>query len=57
MPGVHKCRKRAKEILDQAERDPRHSRKLIAAAEAWLALASSLRRVERSLQLRRSLAK
>ena len=30
MSGVAKCRKRAQEILAQAERDPRHSRKIIA---------------------------
>ena len=50
MSGVARCRKRAQEILAQAERDPRHSRKLIAAAECWLELASCLRRLEKSLQ-------
>ena len=50
MTGVAKCRKRAQEILAQAERDPRHSRKLIAAAECWLELASCLRRLEKSFQ-------
>jgi hypothetical protein len=34
MSAVAKCQKRAQEILSQAERDPRHSRKLIATAEA-----------------------
>ena len=48
--SVAKCRKRAQEILAQAERDPRHSRKLIAAAECWLELASCLRRLEKTLQ-------
>ena len=50
MSEAAKCRKRAYEILAQAERDPRHRRKLIAAAESWLALASGLRRIEKSLQ-------
>jgi hypothetical protein len=57
MSGVAKCRKRAHEILAQAERDPGHGPKLIAAAEGWLALASCLRRLEKSLQHRRPLAK
>ena len=51
MSTVAKCRKRAQEILSQAERDPRHSRKLIATAEVGLAFASCLRRLEKSLQL------
>ena len=55
--SVAKCRKRAQEILAQAERDPRHSRKLIAAAECWLELASCLRRLEKSFQHMRPLAK
>ena len=57
MSGVTQCRKRAQEILIEAERDPRHSRKLIAAAECWLELASCLRRLEKSLQHLRPLAK
>jgi hypothetical protein len=57
MSGVAKCRKRAQEILAQAKRDPRRSRKLIAAAECWLELASCLRRLEKSLQYLRPLAK
>ena len=48
--SVAKCRKRAQEILAQADWDPRHSRKLIAAAECWLELASCLRRLEKSFQ-------
>jgi hypothetical protein len=52
MSAVAECRKRAQEILAQAERDPRHSRKLVATAEAWLAFASCLRRLEKSSQLR-----
>ena len=57
MSGAARCRKRAQEILAQAERDPRHSRKLIAAAECWLELASCLRRLEKSFQHMRPLAK
>ena len=57
MTGVARCRKRAQEILAQAERDPRHSRKLIAAAECWLEVASCLRRVEKSLEYLRRAAK
>jgi hypothetical protein len=41
-----KCRGRAQEKLDQAERDPQHSKKLTDAAEAWLLLANNLRREE-----------
>jgi hypothetical protein len=40
------CRARAEEKLAQAERDHRHSRGLIDAAEAWLFLASQIRRLE-----------
>ena len=53
MSGVARCRKRAQEMLAQAEQDTRHSRKLIAAAECWLELASCLRRLEKSFQHRR----
>jgi hypothetical protein len=55
MGVVAECRKRAQVTLAQAERDPRHSRKLIATAEAWLAFASCLRRLEKSSQLGPSL--
>jgi hypothetical protein len=40
------CRERAKQKLAQAERDKRHSRRLIDAAQAWLLIASNLRRME-----------
>jgi hypothetical protein len=40
------CRVQAEQKLAQAERDERHRKRLIAAAEAWLFLASQLRRVE-----------
>ena len=36
----------AEQKLAQAERDERHRKRLITAAEAWLFLASQLRRVE-----------
>ena len=40
------CRAKAEEKLAQAERDHRHSRRLIDAAEAWLFLAGQIRRLE-----------
>jgi hypothetical protein len=40
------CRGRAQEKLAQAERDPQHSKRLTDAAQAWLLLASNLRREE-----------
>lgn len=39
---VAECQKRAALKLEQAEREPRHRRKLVAAAQAWLLLASRL---------------
>jgi len=46
MPGAAECRKRAAQKLEQAEREPRHRRKLVAAAQAWLLLANGLRQIE-----------
>ena len=40
------CRAQAEEKLAQAERDDKHRKRLIAAAEGWLFLASQLRQVE-----------
>jgi hypothetical protein len=40
------CRAQTEEKLAQAERDDRHRKRLITAAEAWLFLASQLRRAE-----------
>ena len=40
------CKVQAEQKLAQAERDERHRKRLITAAEAWLFLASQLRRVE-----------
>jgi hypothetical protein len=40
------CRAIAEQKLAEAERDERHSKGLIAAAEAWLLLANRLRRIE-----------
>ena len=40
------CQARAEEKLAQAERDDRHRRRLISAAQGWLALASQMRQVE-----------
>jgi hypothetical protein len=43
------CRAQAEAKLAQAEHDGRHRRRLITAAEAWLHLASQLRRVEATM--------
>jgi hypothetical protein len=40
------CRAHAEQKLAEADRDGRHRKRLIAAAEAWLLLASQLRRIE-----------
>jgi hypothetical protein len=40
------CRAQADQKLAQAEHDERHRKRLITAAEAWLFLASQLRRTE-----------
>jgi hypothetical protein len=40
------CRAYAEQKLAQAEHDQQHRRRLITAAEAWLFLASQLRRME-----------
>jgi hypothetical protein len=40
------CRAYAEQKLAQADHDGRHRRRLLIAAEAWLFLASQLRRVE-----------
>ena len=42
------CRVRAEEKLAQAQRNDRNRRRLITAAEAWLFLASQVRRAERA---------
>jgi len=41
------CRARAKQKLAQAKIDKRRRRKLVAAAEAWLVLASKTAELER----------
>jgi hypothetical protein len=43
------CRAQAEAKLAQAEQDGRHRRRLITAAEAWLHLASVLRRAESTM--------
>jgi hypothetical protein len=43
------CRTLAEEKLAEADRDKRHRRRLITAAEGWLVLASRLRRLEKTL--------
>ena len=44
------CRVQAEQKLAQAERDDRHRKRLITAAEAWLILASQMRRLEAQLR-------
>jgi hypothetical protein len=43
------CRTLAEEKLAEADRDKRHRRRLITAAEGWLVLASRLRCLEKTL--------
>jgi hypothetical protein len=43
------CRTYAEEKLAEADRDKRHRKRLITAAEGWLFLASQLRRLEKTL--------
>jgi hypothetical protein len=45
------CRAHAEEKLAQAERDDAHRKRLITAAEAWLILASHMRRLEAQLRI------
>jgi len=46
MSGAAECQKRGAQKMEQAEQEPRHRRKLMAAAQAWLLLASRLRQLE-----------
>jgi hypothetical protein len=46
------CRTLAEEKLAEADRDKRHRKRLITAAEGWLFLASQLRRVEKTFEKR-----
>ena len=48
-PTSAECRTLAEEKLAEADRDVRHRRRLITAAEGWLFLASQLRRLEKTL--------
>ncbi len=48
-PTSAECRTVAEEKLAEADRDKRHRRRLITAAEGWLVLASRLRRLEKTL--------
>ena len=43
------CRAQVEQKLAQAQRNDRKRKRLIVAAEAWLFLASQLRRTERTL--------
>jgi hypothetical protein len=51
---IAECRAQAEQKLAQAEHDHRHRKRLIAAAEAWLLLASQLRREEKVITKSRS---
>jgi len=42
------CRTLAEEKLAEADRDQRHRKRLITAAEGWLFLSSQLRRLEKT---------
>jgi hypothetical protein len=44
------CRAQAEEKLAQAQRDDRHRKRLITAAEAWLFLAGQLRQAEAAFE-------
>jgi hypothetical protein len=44
------CRAQAEQKLSEADQDGRHRKRLITAAEAWLFLASQLRRVEQVVE-------
>jgi hypothetical protein len=48
-PTCDECRAVAEEKLAEADRDKRHRKRLITAAEGWLVLAGQLRRLEKSL--------
>ena len=48
-PTSAECRTLAEEKLAETDRDVRHRRRLITAAEGWLFLASQLRRLEKTL--------
>ena len=47
--GDGKMFDKAREEQAEADRDNRHRKRLITAAEGWLFLASQLRRLEKSL--------
>jgi hypothetical protein len=46
LPTPAQCRAKAKEKAELAERDPRHRRSLISAAEAWASLADKMEEVD-----------
>jgi hypothetical protein len=50
---IAECRAQAEQKLAQAEHDDRHRNRLVTAAEAWLILASQLRRAEKAITQRR----
>jgi hypothetical protein len=50
------CRARAEQKVKQAECDPRHRRRLINAAQAWLILADREERLEAVSNVQRKCA-
>jgi hypothetical protein len=48
-PTSAECRTLAEEKLAEADRNQRHRKRLITAAEGWLLLASRLMRLEKAL--------
>ena len=46
------CRAIAEKKLAEADRDERHRKRLITAAEGWLFLAGQLRGLERPLEMK-----
>jgi hypothetical protein len=53
MHSSYECRARAEQKFAEAEHDPRHRKRLIDAGQAWLILASRMRRLEASLRVPR----
>ena len=44
------CHAQAEEKIAQADRDPRNQERLLTAAQAWLTLASQMRRLEATMR-------
>jgi hypothetical protein len=46
------CQERADQKIAEAELKPRHKKRLLTAAQGWLALAEMMRRLEDSVNAR-----